>query len=223
MDTDLDKLILSIKEGDSERVRKLIGTKPELFDHPSPMGVSFLMMALYYGKEEIARLIAGSRSMLNLFEASALGEVDILQSLLEKNPKMVNFYSSDGFPALGLACFFNRYEASAFLIKKGALVNAASTNAQKVTPIHSAAAANSLELCTLLLDHGADVNARQQDDFTPLHAAAQNGNVELVRLFLRQGADVNVRTTSGLSPLQLAMESKNKQVIKLILDAGGLE
>ncbi len=223
MDTDLEKLILSIKEGDSERVRNLLDTKPELFDRPSPMGVSFLMMALYYGKEEIARLIADSRSSLNLFEASALGDVDSIQSWLEKNPKMVNTYSSDGFPALGLACFFNRYDAAAMLVKKGALINAPSTNAQKVIPIHAAAAANSLELCAFLLDHGADVNARQQDDFTPLHAAAQNGNVELVRLFLRQGAEINVRTISGLSPLQLAMESKNKQVIKLILDAGGLE
>ena len=223
MDTDLDNLILSIKEGDTKRIRNLLETKAELFDQPSPMGVSFLMIALYYGKEEIGRLIADTRSTLNLFEASALGEVDVLQSLLEENPKAVTYYSSDGFPALGLACFFNRYEAAALLIKSGAPINAASNNEQKVMPIHAAAAADSLELCTLLLDHGADVNARQQDDFTPLHAAAQNGNVELVRLFLLQGADVNVRTGSGLSPLQLAMASKNKQIIKLILDAGGLE
>ncbi len=223
MDTDLEKLILAIKEGDSKSVRDLLATKPELFDQPSPMGVSFLMMALYYGKEEIARIIAESRSALTLFEGAALGKVETIRSWLEKNPNAVNFYSSDGFPPLGLACFFNRYEAAALLIKNGAHINAASTNAQKVMPLHAAAAADSLELCTLLLDHGADVNARQQDDFTPLHAAAQNGNVELVRLFLRQGAEVNVRSLSGLSPLQLAMESKNKQVIKLILDAGGLE
>ena len=223
MDTNLEKLILSIKEGDSKVVRNLLDIKPELFDQPSPMGVSFLMMALYYGKEEIARLIADSRSTLSLFEASALGDVDSIQTCLEKNPKMVNTNSSDGFPALGLACFFNHYEAASLLIKKGALINAASTNAQKVMPIHAAASANSLELCALLLDHGADVNARQQDEFTPLHAAAQNSNVELVRLFLSHGSEVNVRTISGLSPLQLAMESKNKQIIKLILDAGGLE
>lgn len=223
MDTNLEKLILSIKEGDNKEVRNLLDTKPELFDQPSPMGVSFLMMALYYGKEEIARLIADSRSTFSLFEASALGDVDSIQICLKKNPKMVNDYSSDGFPALGLACFFNHYEAASLLINKGALINAASANAQKVMPIHAAASADSLELCTLLLDNGADVNARQQDDFTPLHAAAQNGNVKLVRLFLSHGSEVNARTISGLSPLQLAMESKNKQVIKVILDAGGLE
>lgn len=223
MDTQLEKLTLSIKEGDSTKIRDMLATNPELFDQSSPMGVSFLMMALYYGNEEIAQLIADSRSTLNLFEASALGMVENIRSWLEKNPDAVNYYSSDGFPPLGLACFFNRYEAVALLIEKGAIINAVSSNVQKVTPLHAAAAANSLELCTLLLDHGADVNARQQDDFTPLHAAAQNGNVELVRLFLRLGAEVNVRTISGLSPLQLAMASKNKQVIKLILDAGGLE
>lgn len=223
MDKNLEKLNLAVKDGQVDEVRLLLDTSPDLFDEPSPMGVSYLMMALYYGKEDIARLIASSRSTLNFFEAAALGETGKLQTMMEQNPNAVNHFSADGFPPLGLACFFNRYDAANLLIKHGAHINETSRNDQKVMPIHAAAAADSLELCTLLLDHGADVNARQQDDFTPLHAAAQNGNVELVRLFLRMGADVNVRTGSGLSPLQLAMDSKNQQVVKLIMEAGGLE
>jgi ankyrin repeat protein len=44
------------------------------------------------------------------------------------------------------------------------------------------------ELATLLLEHGADPNARQQDDFTPLMAANQHGDERLRALLVEHGA-----------------------------------
>jgi len=60
-------------------------------------------------------------------------------------------------------------------------VNSPSRNAQRVMPLHSAAAGRHLTIMQALLAHGADPNARQADDFTPLHAAAQNGQIEMDR------------------------------------------
>jgi ankyrin repeat protein len=60
-------------------------------------------------------------------------------------------------------------------------------------PLHSAAATSDpetrYELAQLLLEHGADPNARQQDDFTPLMAADQHGDNRLRALLIEHGAE----------------------------------
>jgi ankyrin repeat protein len=62
----------------------------------------------------------------------------------------------------------------------------------KVMPLHSAAAASDpdtrYEIAKLLLERGADPNARQQDDYTPLMAADQHGDSRLRELLVQHGA-----------------------------------
>ena len=62
----------------------------------------------------------------------------------------------------------------------------------------TAAAANgSVEVCNLLIESGADVNARQQGGWTPLHAAVAAGNKELEALLLEHDADTAVTNDEG--------------------------
>ena len=72
----------------------------------------------------------------------------------------------------------------------------------------------------LLLEHGADVNARENDRFTPLHAAAQNGTVEVVRVLLEYGANVGAEDGGGRTPLQVASSNDHDEVVKLLLEHG---
>jgi ankyrin repeat protein len=76
-----------------------------------------------------------------------------------------------------------------------------------VQPLHSAAAGRHTEVCRLLVAAGADVDARQQEDYTPLHEAAQHGDPELVELFLSAGADPTARLTNGQTPADTAEAS----------------
>ena len=58
------------------------------------------------------------------------------------------------------------------------------------TPLHEAAARGEAEIGRLLIEHGADVNARGgARAATPLHAAAVCGHRELVNLLLGANAD----------------------------------
>jgi uncharacterized protein len=59
----------------------------------------------------------------------------------------------------------------------------------RVQPLHSAAAVGANETARLLLDAGADPNARQEGGFRPIDAAAQNGNDELYDLLVERGAE----------------------------------
>ncbi len=79
------------------------------------------------------------------------------------------------------------------------------------TYLHQAVLGNQL-LAYLLLQYGADVNARDFLDQTPLHLAAGKGNVNMVRLLLQKGAmlfaDKQLRT-----PLHLAILEYNQHTI----------
>ena len=56
----------------------------------------------------------------------------------------------------------------------------------------------------LLLDAGADPNARATDGTTPLHECVEEGGLEVARLLVAAGADVTARRDDGLTPLDLA-------------------
>jgi hypothetical protein len=57
-----------------------------------------------------------------------------------------------------------------------------------------------LDICRLLIDKGARVEAKDSGGWTPLHIATIRGHVEIVRLLCDHGADVEARTISGWRP-----------------------
>lgn len=65
------------------------------------------------------------------------------------------------------------------------------------TLLAAAALMGHTEIVTLLLEHGADVNARSRDDGTALHAAAFLGRTETVKLLLEKGADTTLQNNMG--------------------------
>jgi ankyrin repeat protein len=71
-------------------------------------------------------------------------------------------------------------------------------------------------LVRLLLEAGADLEARQTGDWTPLHAAAERGHSAVVELLLEQGADRTAESVSGKTPLALAQEKGHQAVVALL-------
>ena len=74
----------------------------------------------------------------------------------------------------------------------------------------------------ILLDSGADVNAKHKWKQTALMGAAANGHLETVKLLLSRGADVNV-VGEGYTALRWAEEKGHTEVAKVLREAGAKE
>jgi ankyrin repeat protein len=66
--------------------------------------------------------------------------------------------------------------------------------------LHEAAQNWMDEAVRVLLDHGANVGAKDNDGRTPLHKAVENRMSKAVRVLLEHGADVGANDNQGRTP-----------------------
>ena len=73
---------------------------------------------------------------------------------------------------------------------------------------------NKARIMRLLIEHGADVKARDETQSTPLHMASYSGIPDLVQLLIEHGAGTNVqdRDRSQRTPLHLASSRVSAKV-----------
>jgi ankyrin repeat protein len=211
MDID-ETFIASIKAGDLTGVEEKVSENSSLANQRDENGLPAVLLAMYYGHPEIADFLVAAGARLGIFEAASVGDLARTVELLEADPGLVNAYSPDGYQPLGLAAFFGQAQVAVYLVARGAAVNSASKNSMQVMPLHSAVAGQHLEIARLLIDQGADVNARQSDGFTALHGAAQNGQIEMIQLLLAHGADTSARGEGGMTALDYASRAGHPDV-----------
>jgi ankyrin repeat protein len=72
----------------------------------------------------------------------------------------------------------------------------------------------------VLLDAGADIEARENIDCSPLYYASQEGRLGAVRALLRRGAAVDARLISCETPLVIACDQGYADVVRELLASG---
>ncbi len=196
-----------------------------------------------------------------LVYAARTGGIDAARVLLEAGAD-VNQVTRYGWSPLLAATQNRNYQLGRFLIEHGADVNLA--NKGGWTPLYLATDnrnleggdyptrtpdMDDLEYIKLLLDEGADPNARMiestetrtvftnqwldEEGATAFLRASQSGDLELMRLLLEYGADPHINTELGVTPLSVAAgigwvegitsewsTAQTVEAVKLLLELG---
>lgn len=197
-------LLKAIQSGDHASALAILEGDPALCTAQGEP--SALLAALYRRQTDVAATIAERRGTLTTFEAAASGDLPRLVSASAADPAWPNRLAPDGFTALHLACFFNHPPLVEWILANGAHPDVEAKNPSRVRPLHSAAAAGSAAICTLLIDAGADPQAEQEGGFTALHSACLHGNGALVELLIAAGADASHRARDGRDAFAFARE-----------------
>ena len=116
---------------------------------------------------------------------------------------------------LGIAAKNGYHVAAGTLLAAGA-----NCNDSDHCPLHKAAEGGHEATVRLLLDRGADAEAKDADQLSPLHKAASGGHESTARLLLDRGADVEAMGSDRLTALHKAAYCGHEATIRVKLDGG---
>lgn len=87
------------------------------------------------------------------------------------------------------------------------------------TPLHLCCQWGLEQVVQTLIEHGADVNARDAEGKTPVHVAIQNQHSQIISLLLcHPNIDLNKRDKKGLTPFATALTVRNNKAAQAILE-----
>ncbi|KAJ8936152.1 hypothetical protein NQ318_010563 [Aromia moschata] len=161
-----------------------------------------LLIASHKGHLDLVNNLLANHARVDVFDnegrsalhlAAEQGYLPVCDSLLT-NKAFINSKSRNGRTALHLAAMNGYIHLVKFLIKDhNAVIDILTL--KKQTPLHLAAGAGQIEVCKLLLELGADIDATDEQGQKPIHAACQNNFSEVAKLFLQQHPSLVMATT----------------------------
>lgn len=150
-----------------------------------------------------------------MWYAAFLGQLSVVQSLINSGMGDIDERGNGGLTALGAACSEGHLGIAKILLRAGA--DMASTTDKGATATMCAAGRGHIELIKFLINQGADFRRSDSSGLTPLHAATWSGNLSVVQLLLDHGADVSTKTESGVSPLWTASFRGDLDLVSLLV------
>jgi ankyrin repeat protein len=138
-------------------------------------------------------------------------EIRRIQALIQNSPDLINAPGTNGLTPLHQAVAAGYLSVARFLLANKADVNAVARQGRfaTATALHIAARGGNKAMAELLLDHGAQVNAKGDwmiVDSTPLLLAAWYGYQAVAEVLLARQADVNLGPAGGFTPLDAAAQ-----------------
>ena len=88
------------------------------------------------------------------------------------------------------------------------------------TLLWHAACCNRMKLAEWLIEHGANINTQDENDFSALHIAVQEKHIGMVSYLLGKGADVNIRDKFGNNPIMRTNRATPVEIFRILLENG---
>jgi ankyrin repeat protein len=209
-------------------------------------GTTALHWAVYHDDVELVERLLGAGADANaansygstpLREAAVAANAAVVERLLAAGAEP-NVANEDGETPLMVLARSSNVEAARLLIEAGADVNAREAWRNQ-TALIWAAAQKQAAMVTLLLEHGAEPNARSKPNdwdrqvsaerrrqfrpfggLTALMYAAREGCADCARALVEGGADIDLAGSRNITPLIMALENMHFDTAAYLLEAG---
>lgn len=205
-----------IETGDAIAIDDLLNGNPTLCNQRTSHEISPLLLACYYNKPQIVKVLLKHINELTIHEAAAANLLEQVQAMVADKPDLLASISDHGFTPLGMATHFGNEDVVRFLLEKGADVNMHSQNGYNVYPLHAAIGSGFDSIAKMLIEAGAEVNVLQASRTSPLHLAAQTANIDLIILLLENGALVEIKNDMGKTASDLAAEKGHTEIANIL-------
>lgn len=155
----------------------------------------------------------------NIHTAAEHGDLELVKSFIEQNPKLLHDKDNEGNTPLHIACLNGKKSIVEFLISQNADVN--EKNNMGNPSLHFAALGGYADIIEILLENGADINAKDDRGFTAIRFAVFRGFKDVVSLLADEGADVGEQNKEwGRSLLHTACLFNRINVVEILIAKG---
>lgn len=146
--------------------------------------------------------------------ASKYGAIDVVSILLDSGAN-VDQPNKQGATALYFAAKYDHLNIVNLLIDQNADLEKCPINSQR-SPLFIAVKGNCLDVASILINNGADVDSQDAWGQTPLLCAVMSRNVELASLLLDAGASAKTASIDNITPLSVARAHKDDELLRLL-------
>lgn len=199
------------------------GEFTDIEEEDTPIWPNPLLLASRNGEFQIVKVLLDAgmdpnepsilwgNSELPIHAAAQIGNIDILQVLLEHGANVNAQAEEDGFSAIHFAAGSGHHDALRFLLvdhhanPEVRLFNGS-------LALHSAASQGYPKCIEVCLEAGLDVSSQNSQGRTALHWAAEQGQKAAVEKLLAEGVDVKAQEVeTGMTALDLARQKAYEQ------------
>jgi ankyrin repeat protein len=205
---DLEMTRLLLEYGADVDARSDDGRTPILVATGRVGAMPIVRLLLDYG----ANASDSSADTNPLFASARIGDADMIQLLLDRGVDV----NKSGYGAIVWALKIGCRRCGELLAPRMSQQNLDNALLFDAPPVGDAREMG------FLIDHGAGVNAKDQDGRTALMRAAASDFVPLsvITALIERGADVNAADATGQTAVSLAAQRGNQHVIGTLIEAG---
>ncbi len=155
-----------------------------------------------------------------LIEGAMAGNLQGVRELISHGAD-INFANMKGVTPLMMAAHWDRVDVVRFLVENGADVRLTEKTSDRGALMYSCLSPDPQPI-ELILEAGAEVNAKDRSGRTALMMAAINGILSGAELLVKAGANVNAQDEFGLTAWDLAAKRGHKEVVALLSSKGSV-
>ncbi len=211
-------LMCAVRLGDLNMLALLLDKGADLHA-TTKHGRNALMEAAARYHFDIVKLLKARGAKLTLPMAAALGDADEVHRLINEGADP-NARDTSGKTALMKTALLTGPEVPTDPRRLKRWGKDLGSKGEGEGQLPQVPASNRLAAAKILLENGAEVDAKDGSGETALKMAAESGSLDSAKLLLNRGADVNARGIMDMTSLMIAARRRNLDMVKLLVQHG---